>query len=383
MTAPSDDASLFIGLMSGTSLDGVDAVLADCSVTPPVTLAHRYRPFSSELRMALGGLCASGPDEIERSGVAARDLAHIYAACVDDVLQASGVARAAVRAIGAHGQTVRHRPQLGYSVQLNAPAWLAELTAIDVVADFRSRDIAAGGHGAPLASIFHLAAFSAAQPRAVINLGGISNLTGLPASTALPEEQVIGFDCGPGNLLLDFWTQRHFGAPFDRDGAIAASAEPDQRLLEALLTEPFFALPPPKSTGRELFSPQWLERVINRANEQDLQALRPEIVLATLTRLTAVAIGDAIERWFPQAADVVLCGGGTQNATLRRMLAAQCAPRPVLASSAVGIAPDQVEALAFAWLAYAHVSGLTGNVPSVTGARGGRILGALYPAGPS
>jgi len=221
------------------------------------------------------------------------------------------------------------------------------------------------------------------QPRAVINLGGISNLTGLPASSALPEEQVIGFDCGPGNLLLDFWTQRHFGTPFDRDGAIAASAEPNQRLLEALLAEPFFALPPPKSTGRELFSPQWLERAMNRADEQDLQALRPEIVLATLTRLTAVAIGDAIERWFPQAADVVLCGGGTQNATLQRMLTEQCAPRRVLASSAIGIAPDQVEALAFAWLAYAHVSGLNGNVPSVTGARGGRILGALYPAGHS
>ncbi|MBC8119179.1 MAG: anhydro-N-acetylmuramic acid kinase [Burkholderiaceae bacterium] len=381
MTVPPDDASLFIGLMSGTSLDGVDAVLADCAVTPPVTLAHRYRSFSSELRGALGGLCASGPDEIERSSAAARDVAHIYAACVDDLLHASGVSRGSVRAIGAHGQTVRHRPQLGYSVQLNAPAWLAELTQIDVVADFRSRDIAAGGHGAPLASIFHLAAFGTSRPRAVINLGGISNLTGLPASTALTGEPVVGFDCGPGNLLLDFWTQRYFGAPFDCDGAIAASAEPDQRLLEALLAEPFFDLPPPKSTGRELFSPHWLDRAMSRGNEQELPTLSPEVVLATLTRLTAVAIGDAIERWFPQAADVVLCGGGTRNATLQRMLAAQCAPRQVLASSDVGVAPDQVEALAFAWLAHAHMRGLHGNVPSVTGARGGRILGALYPAG--
>ena len=225
MTAPSDDALLFIGLMSGTSLDGVDAVLADCSVTPPVTLAHRYRPFSSELRMALGGLCASGPDEIERCGVAARDLAHIYAACVDDVLQASGVARSAVRAIGAHGQTVRHRPQLGYSVQLNAPAWLAELHSHRCrrrLPEPRHRRrwpwSTAGVHLSPC-SVQRGAASCSDQPRRHQQPDRVT------ASTALPEEQVIGFDCGPGNLLLDFWTQRHFGAPFDRDGAIAASAE--------------------------------------------------------------------------------------------------------------------------------------------------------------
>lgn len=359
--------------MSGTSLDGVDAVLADCSTAPPRAIAHAHRAFSDELRAALVGLCTSGPDEIERAGVAAVQLAQMYAACVDDLLQKAGVARTAVRAIGAHGQTVRHRPHLGFSVQLNAPAQLAEAAGIDVVADFRSRDIAAGGQGAPLASMFHVAAFSGPAPRAVINIGGISNLTGLPGRAAV-DGRVIGFDCGPGNLLLDHWMQRHFGAPFDRDGAVAASAEPDRQLLDVLLADPFFAEPPPKSTGRELFSPAWLEHAIGA------RKLEPAVVQATLTRLTTVAIGSAIERWFPQAVDVVLCGGGTRNTSLRRMLAAECAPRPVIESSTLGVEPERVEALAFAWLAYAHVNRLDGNVPSVTGASGGRILGALYPA---
>lgn len=374
MTAPSkSDASLFIGLMSGTSLDGVDAVLADCSISPPRTLAHAYRAFGDDLRAALATLCVSGPDEIERTGVAARELAQVYAASVDDLLQTAGVTHSSVRAIGAHGQTVRHRPHLGFSAQLNAPAWLAELTGIDVIADFRNRDIAAGGQGAPLASMFHVAAFGGSQPRAVINIGGISNLTGWPGSGAV-DGRVIGFDCGPGNVLLDSWMQRHFAMPFDRDGAVAASAEPDRRLLDALLAEPFFAEPPPKSTGRELFSPEWLQRAIGT------RTLKAKVVSATLTCLTAVAIARAIDGWFPQAADVVLCGGGTRNATLQRMLAAECAPRPVIASSALGVEPDQVEALAFAWLAHAHVSCQGGNVPSVTGARGSRILGARYPA---
>ncbi|HVE90565.1 MAG TPA: anhydro-N-acetylmuramic acid kinase [Burkholderiaceae bacterium] len=363
---------LFIGLMSGTSLDGVDAVLADCSPAPPKSLTHAYRAFPDDLRATLTALCASGPDELERCGVAARELVLLYAAVVGDLLKMAEVSRSAVRAIGAHGQTVRHRPQLGFSVQLNAPALLAELTQIDVVADFRSRDIAAGGHGAPLASIFHVAAFSGPQPRAVVNIGGISNLTGLPRAGG--DGSVIGFDTGPGNLLLDYWVQKHFAQPFDRNGALAASAGTDQPLLDALLAEPFFAALPPKSSGRELFSPAWLERVTEN------RKAKPAIVLATLTKLTAAAIGRAVNTWFPQAADVVVCGGGARNETLLRMLEAECAPRPVFPSSALGVEPDQVEALAFAWLASAHVNSQAGNVPSVTGARGSRILGGLYPA---
>ena len=358
--------------MSGTSLDGVDAVLADCAQTPPKSLAHAYRAFPEKLRDSLASLCSAGPDEIERGGIAARDLAHLYAAVVEEVLQRAGVTHTEVRAIGAHGQTVRHRPQLGFSVQLNAPSLLAELSSIDVIADFRSRDIAAGGHGAPLASLFHIAAFSGASPRAVVNVGGISNLTGLPRRG--DNSSVIGFDTGPGNLLLDHWAQKHFGLPFDHEGAIAASARVNQDLLNALLAEPFFTEPPPKSSGRELFSAVWLGQALQHRD------LDPATVLCTLTRLSAVAIGRAINTWFPQASDVVICGGGARNATLLRMLEAECKPRTVIASSTLGVEPDQVEALAFAWLAHAHVSGQAGNVPTVTGARGPRILGALYPA---
>ena len=358
--------------MSGTSLDGVDAVLADCARTPPRSLTHSYRPFPDALRKSLTSLCVPGSDEIERSGIAARELVHVYADAIDDVLQNAGVARSAVRAVGAHGQTVRHRPQLGFSVQLNAPALLAELSGIDVVADFRSRDIAAGGQGAPLASLFHIAAFSGPSARAVVNIGGISNLTGLPK--AGQADPVVGFDTGPGNLLLDHWAQKHFGLPFDRDGAIAASARADRALLDALLAEPFFAEAPPKSSGRELFSPTWLEQALHH------REIDPASVLATLTQLSASAIARGIATWFPQANDVVICGGGSRNPTLLKMLAAECAPRAVMASAALGVEPDQVEALAFAWLAYTHVSSKSGNVPSVTGAQGTRILGALYPA---
>ncbi len=364
-------SDLFIGLMSGTSLDGVDAVLADCSRSPPRALAHAYFEFGDGLRSALRGLCTSGADEIERAGVAAQQLARLYATAIDQLLTEADVAPANVRAIGAHGQTIRHRPQYGFTAQLNAPALLAELTGIDVVADFRSRDLAAGGQGAPLASIFHIAAFASTRPRAVINVGGISNLTGLPATD---DGDVIGFDCGPGNLLLDHWMQQHYAQPFDRDGARAASAQHDDALLNRLLSEPFFDEPPPKSTGRELFSPVWLERALTG------RALQPDVVMATLTRLTAVAIARAVDRWFAHAADVVICGGGARNATLLRMLQHECAPRPVVASSTLGVEPEHVEALAFAWLACAQVSRRHGNVPSVTGARGGRILGALYPA---
>jgi anhydro-N-acetylmuramic acid kinase len=286
------------------------------------------------------------------------------------LLAGAGVSRD-VRAIGAHGQTVRHRPDLGFTLQLIAPAMLAELTGIDVIADFRSRDVAAGGQGAPLVPAFHAAAFSAEAPRAVVNLGGISNLTGLPGDAS----PMIGFDCGPGNLLLDAWTRRHFDLPFDRDGRIAASATPDADLLGLLLSEPYFDLEPPKSTGRELFSLAWLERRVEE------RAVEPRTMLATLTRLTAVVIGRSIARWFPQARDVVVCGGGTRNATLLDMLRAECAPRPVLESTQLGIAAEHVEALAFAWLAHEHLNHRPGNLPSVTGARGPRLLGALYPAG--
>jgi anhydro-N-acetylmuramic acid kinase len=357
--------------MTGTSLDGIDAVLADFTATRPSLLAHVHLELADDLRATLLALNQSGADELHLAAVAGMHLAHAYAAAVGELLLAAEVGPADVRAIGAHGQTVRHRPEAGYTIQVNAPAALAELTGIDVVADFRSRDVAAGGQGAPLAPAFHAAVFRGDAPRAVVNVGGISNLTGLPAlGQASP---VLGLDCGPGNVLIDAWAREHLGDAFDRDGQWAAAGRIDRSLLSTLLAEPFFDLPPPKSTGRDLFDRGWLLRALDggQRDARDVQA--------TLTQLTATAIGRAIERWFPEAADVVVCGGGAFNATLVRMLVESCAPRPVLESGALGVGPDQVEALAFAWLAREFVDRRCANLPAVTGARGPRLLGALYP----
>jgi anhydro-N-acetylmuramic acid kinase len=363
--------ALFIGLMSGTSLDGVDAVLADFAGRQPKLIAHRHAEFAPDLRHELELLMTAGWDDLHRGAVAAEHLARAYAAGCDDLLRHAEIEADQVRAIGVHGQTIRHRPEEGYTLQLNAPAMLAELTGIDVVADFRSRDIAAGGQGAPLVPAFHAAMFRGVQARAVVNIGGISNVTGLPAADS--SAPIIGLDCGPGNLLIDGWAQEHLNAPMDRDGHWAAGGHTDAGLLQALLAEPYFALPPPKSTGRELFNLNWVRsRIAGRA-------LDPRDVQATLTRLSATVIAQAIERHFPAAREVLACGGGARNPTLMRMLAEECAPRSVASTETLGVAPEHVEALAFAWLAQRFVEREPGNAPAVTGARGARILGALYP----
>jgi anhydro-N-acetylmuramic acid kinase len=364
-------SQLFVGLMTGTSLDGIDAVLADFSAAKPRLRAHVHHGLAAELREALLQLNRAGGDEMHRAAVAGQHLARAYAAAVGDLLMSAEVEADEVRAIGAHGQTVRHRPEAGYTVQVNAPATLAELAGIDVVADFRSRDIAAGGQGAPLAPAFHAAVFRGEAPRAVVNIGGISNLTGLPALGV--ESPPLGFDCGPGNVLMDAWALEHLGEPVDRDGRWAGGGQVHAPLLTALLAEPYFSLPPPKSTGRDLFNRDWLLA--------KLAAFRvaPRDVQSTLTQLTATVIAGAIDRYFAEAADVVVCGGGAFNPTLMGRLADACAPRPVLASDALGVAADQVEAMAFAWLAREFVEGRSANLPAVTGARGPRRLGALYP----
>ena len=366
---------LFIGLMSGTSLDGVDAVLADFGEPRPLVLAHTHHDFAPDLRAELLRLNSAGENELHRASVAAQHLARSYASAVEDLLLHAELEPAQVRAIGVHGQTVRHRPDAGYTLQLNAPATLAELSGIDVVADFRARDVAAGGQGAPLVPAFHAAAFESPHSRAVVNIGGISNVTGLPAGGA---GSVIGFDCGPGNVLLDAWAQTHLGEPIDRGGQWAGSGTVSESLLDALLDEPYLAQPPPKSTGRDLFSAEWLRRRLAAVTAAG-QSIAPADVQATLSRLTARVIGDAIARYVPDAADVIVCGGGAHNRTLMTMLAEECAGRPVRPSTDLGIAPERVEPLAFAWLAHAHVHRTVGNLPSVTGARGPRILGALYP----
>jgi anhydro-N-acetylmuramic acid kinase len=373
MEASDMKGELYIGIMTGTSLDGVDAVLADLSGPAPREIGHAHHGLTGELRRELLLLASAGWDELHRAAVAAQHLARAFALAVDELLHHADVEAQAVRAIGVHGQTVRHRPDAGYTIQLNAPAQLAELTGIDVVADFRSRDVAAGGQGAPLVPAFHAGLFTTQWPRAVVNIGGISNLTGLPAAGG--TQAVTGFDCGPGNVLIDAWATEHLKESFDRDGAWGGGGHTSATLLDAMLQEPFLELAPPKSTGRELFNRQWLAQKIAQ------RALAPRDVQATLTRFTAACIGRAVERFLADADEVLVCGGGAFNATLMRMLAEECAPRPVQSTAQLGIAPDRVEALAFAWLAREHVLRRAASLPAVTGARGARILGAMYPGG--
>jgi len=358
---------LFIGLMSGTSLDGVDGVLVDLASEMPHHVAHSHQPFPPALRNALLALNARGDNELERAARASNALAQIYSTTVSTlVAQKPGCA---VRAIGCHGQTVRHQPADGYSVQLVNGALLAELTATDVVCDFRSRDIAAGGEGAPLVPAFHQAVFAAPSThRVIVNIGGIANLTDLPTTST-----VTGFDCGPGNMLMDAWIQRHRGQPFDRDGDWATSGHVLQPLLAKLRSDGFFARRPPKSSGRDLFNLAWLERQLDGGEKAaDVQA--------TLLALTAGVIADDIHHHCRGASEIYVCGGGARNAALLNALAAGLAPATVAVTDALGINAEFVEATAFAWLARRTLDACPGNLPSATGARGARVLGAIYRA---
>jgi len=364
------NATLYIGLMSGTSMDGVDGVLADFADGAIKTLEAAFVPFPPALREALMALQARGDNEIEREALAANELATCYAACVAKLASA---APGPVRAIAVHGQTIRHRPELGFTRQTNNPALLAELAGIDVIADFRSRDIAAGGQGAPLVPAFHQARFGlAGRTRVVVNIGGIANISVLHG-----DGRVGGFDTGPGNVLMDAWIARHQGKEYDAGGAWASSGRVDSGLLAALKAEPYFALAAPKSTGRDLFHADWLDAVLGAHG----RGIIPADVQATLTALTAHTIADAILAAGGKVDAVYVCGGGAYNGTLLRELAAALGGGITVESTAVlGVAPNRVEALAFAWLGYRFLQGEAGNLPAVTGARGPRILGALYPA---
>jgi anhydro-N-acetylmuramic acid kinase len=366
-------SALYIGLMSGTSLDGVDAALVDFATQ--TTLGCAYVAFPDDLRADLMALQAPGDNEIEREARAANAIAAHYADCVAKVLGEAKVEAKAVRALGAHGQTIRHRPELGFTRQANNPALLAELTGIAVVADFRMRDIAAGGQGAPLVPAFHQAVFGKpGATRVLVNLGGIGNISVLHADGATG-----GYDTGPGNVLMDLWIARQRGQAYDADGAWAASGKVLPALLAALLAEPYFAASAPKSTGRDLFHAAWLDRML-----ADFPSCAPQDVQATLTALTARSIADGILAQARHADAVYVCGGGAYNGTLLRMLQAMldeggCAAN-VGSTAELGVPPNQVEAMAFAWLAQRCVEGLPGNLPAVTGAKGLRVLGAVYPA---
>ncbi|MDO8279682.1 MAG: anhydro-N-acetylmuramic acid kinase [Burkholderiaceae bacterium] len=365
----------YIGLMSGTSLDGVDGVLADFSGTSMTVLHHATAPFPDTLRAEFLALNqAQGHDELHRGALAANALARVYAQVVAQLLTDSGLQPAQVAAIGAHGQTVRHRPQeidgTGYTLQLNNPALLAELSGIDVVADFRSRDLAAGGQGAPLVPAFHSEVFGRpGETLAVLNLGGIANLSVLGAGGT-----VLGFDCGPGNCLMDHWCQLHRGQPFDHDGAWGAGGSVKAPLLERLLAEPYLALPPPKSTGRDLFNRQWLHDRL-----EGLQDLEASDVQASLAEFTARTCAADFSRHAGAARTLVVWGGGALNCALMLRLCQALPGVDVCSTATRGLPPLQVEAAAFAWLARRAMQRESGNLASVTGARGARVLGAIYP----
>jgi anhydro-N-acetylmuramic acid kinase len=368
-------SNTYIGLMSGTSLDGVDGVLATFTDGAIHTIASAYRPFPAALREDLMQLQTPGENEIHREAQAANVLARHYAVCVSDLLEKSGTTKDEIRAVGVHGQTIRHRPELGYTRQTVNAALLAELTGIDAIADFRSRDIAAGGQGAPLVPAFHQAIFGHdRETRVVANIGGIANISALA-----PGASVTGFDTGPGNVLMDLWIGRHRGEHYDVGGAWAAGGSEIPALLSSMMTEPYLGLPPPKSTGRDLFHADWLARKLSAfpgAAAIDVQA--------TLAAFTAATLADAIAAHAARASAVYVCGGGAYNTYLMQRLADALSERRlgaiVQSTEALGIFPNQVEALAFAWLAYRHVERKPGNLPSVTGAAGLRVLGAYYPA---
>lgn len=369
--------------MSGTSLDGVDGVLACIEPTGCLVVeAHAFIPFQESFRGVLLQLNQTGPDELHRSALAGNDIARHYAQVVAALLLQTGLKATEICAVGAHGQTVRHRPlqfdgnearqqaAVGYTCQLINPSLLAELTHIDVVADFRSRDLAAGGQGAPLVPAFHQGVFAQAGVSvAVLNLGGIANLSLLGS-----DGSVLGWDCGPGNALMDHWTHTHTGAAYDNDGAWAASGQPHGPLLDRLMSEPFLRKHPPKSTGRDLFNPTWLMQHLGEFGH-----LQPVDVQATLCAYTAQACAQDIARCAADVNTVIVCGGGAYNGHLIRHLADQLPDKQVITSDHKGLPPLHVEAAAFAWLAFKTTRRETSSLPNVTGARGARVLGAIYP----
>ena len=387
----SNSSSIYIGLMSGTSLDGVDGVVVAMPSEPGQQmqiLGTAHIPFDPDLRAQGLALQQSGVDEIHREALFANAMVEVYAACVAQLQSqlSSQIQASRIRAIGVHGQTIRHRPELGYTRQTNNPALLAERCGIDVIADFRSRDVAAGGQGAPLVPAFHRAIFGVAgECRVVVNIGGISNISILHS-----DGRTSGFDTGPGNVLMDAWIERQHGLTYDADGAWARSGRIHHELLASLCAEVFFDLSPPKSTGRDLFHLAWLQQKLQTLHAAtDIAAAD---VQASLCALTARAIASEIARHAPDCQSVFVCGGGAFNSYLMQELERELhqqfsahghipkADLTVQSTLTLGVAPDQVEALAFAWLAQCFVEGKAGNVAEVTGAKGPRILGALYPA---
>jgi anhydro-N-acetylmuramic acid kinase len=360
-----------VGLMSGTSLDGVDAVATDFSGPLPQVLAQAFIPFPHELRAELLALNSPhGENELERAALAANHLARLYAEAAKNTLSEASLVPQQVRALGCHGQTVRHRPEKGFTLQLMNGALLAELTGITVVTDFRSRDIAAGGQGAPLVPAFHDALFrSAVMPRIIVNLGGFSNLTLL-----VPGKETTGYDCGPANVLLDAWIERHQRKAYDLNGEWSRRGTVSQSLLESFLKHPHFARSTPKSTGRDEFHLSWVD------SHPTVNQLAPEDVQATLAELAARSIAECILEEGLGSVEVFCCGGGARNTVLLERLQALLPHGVVKTTESLGVPVTQVEAMAFAWLARELLAHRPGNLPAVTGAHAPVPLGAIYPA---
>ncbi len=368
-------SELFIGLMSGTSLDGIDAALVEFNGDQGKLLAFEYQPFSNDIKKAIQSISIPGtPILLKKYGAIDIQLGRLFSQACNNLLKLANISSSDITAIGSHGQTIYHAPSMpeAFSLQIGDPNVIAEETGITTVADFRRRDIAAGGQGAPLVPAFHQAIFGQSfdlskENITIANIGGIANITHLSAS------KIIGFDTGPGNALMDFWIQNNLDSPYDKNGSWAKAGEKSQELLDSLKQDPYFKLPPPKSTGKEYFSLSWLNKKISRIS--DCSAID---IQASLCHLTADTITEAIKCYAPLTDHTLICGGGMHNSYLIELIR-KALKVPVSSTANFGINPDHVEAMAFAWLARQSMNNLAGNVPEVTGARSPVILGGIYP----
>lgn len=370
--------ALYVGLMSGTSVDAIDSALVRCDGTDTQLLATHEHPIPEQTRHRIASLSQPGDNEIECMGALDRELGALFAAATNELLGNSSTKASQVRAIGSHGQTIRHRPPSSprdgtdfFTLQIGDPNTIAELTGITTVADFRRRDVAAGGEGAPLAPAFHAAAFAHSNTnRAIVNIGGIANISLLQGKDLLG-----GYDSGPGNTLLDHWIERHRGLHYDRDGAWSAEGRLIEGLLKRLLSHPYFELRGPRSTGKEAFNLAWLDGIL-----PGYESASPIDVQATLAEFTATTIASAINTAEAGVSEVFVCGGGAHNTDLMRRLFRKLDPISLDTTQVLGLDPDWVEAVTFAWLAHRAMDGLAGNAPAVTGAGGFRVLGGIYQA---
>ncbi|MES2676275.1 MAG: anhydro-N-acetylmuramic acid kinase [Pseudomonadota bacterium] len=367
-------ANYYVGLMSGTSADAVDAVIVDFSGDKLALIASYSTPLSQNLRLKIHALATPSHNEIDRLGELDQELGELFATSINELIKNNNLPCKSIMAIGSHGQTIRHRPpgsvQHPFTIQIGDPNIIAQRTGITTVADFRRRDMAAGGHGAPLVPAFHRALFyKADMDRVIINIGGMANITWLPTTG-----DAIGFDTGPGNVLMDAWMLQNQNKAYDTNGDWAASGQAHQELLQQLLQHSFFRQPPPKSTGRETFNSHWLEAEIARLK------ITPKAndIQATLLLLTATSIADCINTLTQSSTEVFVCGGGAYNLRLMNELKLQLPKSKIASTAALGIAPEWVEAIAFAWLAKQTMNRQNGNLRAVTGAREEVILGGVY-----